>query len=537
MNARYPDATAEELERDGTCIICREEMQPWQPHEHQPGQRRSTRTIIDERQRPKKLPCGHVLHFGCLRSWLERQQVCPTCRSSVLGPPQTNTTQNNQQPGQAGQRPADGAQGANQPGGGQAHPAVRPRPGLRARTFRFAGMRFTLAAGNEQQIQEALHGGPQNANAAQLNTLREAVEAARSTQSTQDQIARIERQLMRDINTLNASQEQLAYVRALQGELDRLRTAQANPSSSAALAVPAVIPHVLPQFQFSGAAVPSGLRATPTPSSMGYAGPFALAQPFQYVANAQPHMFAAAPAATVLGPGHPALPSGLTLPEGWNMLPLQRVSRPQQSSSSSRTTAQNVPADAVLLQTPMTSYNAAANAVANPAVPPPNPTHATNSPALNVTSAQPEHIVQPDVPSVATQTSAPTLPTEPQGNLQSDSSSNPVPPPNWGVSTQPSTGTLRLRQTSVTDQPSELSTEDDGPVSGLPNWGSAGPAMNLGSNNPFNGIPNWSAATSAPEENHTTSVSEHADSATSSEDRKGKGRAATVEDVREGEGS
>lgn len=29
MNARYPDATAEDLERENTCIVCREEMQPW----------------------------------------------------------------------------------------------------------------------------------------------------------------------------------------------------------------------------------------------------------------------------------------------------------------------------------------------------------------------------------------------------------------------------------------------------------------------------------------------------------------------------
>ena len=32
----------------------------------------------------KKLPCGHILHMHCLRSWLERQQVCPICTSPVL---------------------------------------------------------------------------------------------------------------------------------------------------------------------------------------------------------------------------------------------------------------------------------------------------------------------------------------------------------------------------------------------------------------------------------------------------------------------
>ena len=31
----------------------------------------------------KKLPCGHFFHVHCLRSWLERQQTCPTCRAPV----------------------------------------------------------------------------------------------------------------------------------------------------------------------------------------------------------------------------------------------------------------------------------------------------------------------------------------------------------------------------------------------------------------------------------------------------------------------
>lgn len=61
MNDRFPDATEEELGRDATCIICREEMSA-----------------------AKKLPCGHFFHVHCLRSWLERQQTCPTCRAPVF---------------------------------------------------------------------------------------------------------------------------------------------------------------------------------------------------------------------------------------------------------------------------------------------------------------------------------------------------------------------------------------------------------------------------------------------------------------------
>lgn len=31
----------------------------------------------------KKLSCGHIFHFHCLRSWLERQHTCPTCRADI----------------------------------------------------------------------------------------------------------------------------------------------------------------------------------------------------------------------------------------------------------------------------------------------------------------------------------------------------------------------------------------------------------------------------------------------------------------------
>ncbi|KAF5179948.1 Erad-associated e3 ubiquitin-protein ligase hrd1a, partial [Thalictrum thalictroides] len=62
MNERFPDATPEELNvSDATCIICREEMVT-----------------------AKKLICGHLFHVHCLRSWLERQNTCPTCRALVV---------------------------------------------------------------------------------------------------------------------------------------------------------------------------------------------------------------------------------------------------------------------------------------------------------------------------------------------------------------------------------------------------------------------------------------------------------------------
>ncbi|KAL7047875.1 hypothetical protein ACKWTF_003133 [Chironomus riparius] len=70
MNTLYPDATSEELAlSDNICIICREDMV----------------------NSSKKLPCGHIFHTVCLRSWFQRQQTCPTCRLNILRTPITST--------------------------------------------------------------------------------------------------------------------------------------------------------------------------------------------------------------------------------------------------------------------------------------------------------------------------------------------------------------------------------------------------------------------------------------------------------------
>ncbi|KAI1784254.1 hypothetical protein LXA43DRAFT_227670 [Ganoderma leucocontextum] len=127
MDRRYPDATEAELAEmsDRTCIICREEMQSRTVPQPDPAGQGATAEGEQQQQQPpppppadgpnmtpKKLPCGHIFHFQCLRSWLERQQSCPTCRRTVL---------ENDPPPNANQAP---------PGPGQAQArAARPRPG------------------------------------------------------------------------------------------------------------------------------------------------------------------------------------------------------------------------------------------------------------------------------------------------------------------------------------------------------------------------------------------------------------------------
>ncbi|KAJ2297064.1 hypothetical protein IWW54_006848 [Coemansia sp. RSA 2705] len=86
MHGRYPAVSQAELDTmsDATCIICREEMAgPTQAQADAWNQAAGAAAPVSG-DTPKRLPCSHVFHFNCLRSWLERQQSCPTCRQSVL---------------------------------------------------------------------------------------------------------------------------------------------------------------------------------------------------------------------------------------------------------------------------------------------------------------------------------------------------------------------------------------------------------------------------------------------------------------------
>ncbi|BGO91614.1 hypothetical protein NBRC10512_008061 [Rhodotorula toruloides] len=123
MDELYPNATREEMDAmtDKTCIICREDME-FRPAEGEvagaEGARDGPQAGTDAgaqppqavqrvglNDTPKKLPCGHVFHFHCLRSWLERQQSCPTCRRPVL-PQEQPRQQPQQQPPFPGAQPA-----------------------------------------------------------------------------------------------------------------------------------------------------------------------------------------------------------------------------------------------------------------------------------------------------------------------------------------------------------------------------------------------------------------------------------------------
>lgn len=329
MNERYPDATAEEIAREDVCIICREEMRPWgnpnQPGAPTAGANRIASNSVDERLRPKKLPCGHILHFACLRSWLERQQNCPTCRRPVLP---TGTLARN--PGQAHlvELARVHAQANQLHGGAQAQGnGEQPNMGQnRIRMFNLGPIRLGFGAGHDVQgLQRQLNPqqpgppvnvqGPNNGGVQQLGfgfgfgrqppAVHHPTTAQFSPTTTQSQLHLIEQQLMREINNLRVQNDQLQLVRALQGELARLRIAQANPGARV-VGVPSLINPYGPHPQH----IPAMPAMPPLPS-----------MPSLHAA----HAFVPSRHQPAMGAGHQDLPQGMTLPEGWTVLPLQRM--------------------------------------------------------------------------------------------------------------------------------------------------------------------------------------------------------------------
>ncbi|XP_041375159.1 E3 ubiquitin-protein ligase AMFR-like [Gigantopelta aegis] len=65
VEAKFPMAMQEDIEKNADdCAICWERMES-----------------------ARKLPCSHLFHNSCLRSWLEQDTSCPTCRMSLSDEP------------------------------------------------------------------------------------------------------------------------------------------------------------------------------------------------------------------------------------------------------------------------------------------------------------------------------------------------------------------------------------------------------------------------------------------------------------------
>jgi len=295
MNQRYPDATEAEIGREDVCIICREEMRLYVP----PAQG-AARDPVAERMRPKKLPCGHVLHFSCLRSWLERQQICPTCRATVVPTPQAGQ-------GAAGRAQAAAPRVQHPQNGGNGRPRV----------YQFGPLRIGVGAVRGNDMFEQLEQQLANLNAAPApgqdaniphqygfgirwdGMRRRAQGTHRQHRPTvDDQLNAAERQIQRELDTLQASMGELQALRHVQAQLARIRMARQGAQASQAVQ----------QGQAQGLQQ-LNLQARPILPAVTGLTP-----------NQQQN---------ILQAGSDQLPQGLTLPEGWSMMPLQPMQQQQ----------------------------------------------------------------------------------------------------------------------------------------------------------------------------------------------------------------
>ncbi|KAM0246976.1 hypothetical protein ACHAP5_004425 [Fusarium lateritium] len=342
---RYPDATQEELGREDTCIICREEMRPWDP-ENNPG--------AMDRIRPKKLPCGHILHLGCLKSWLERQQVCPTCRSPVTLSENARAAQNRAAGLRieiGGGRPADQQPPANPgaaPAQGQHNAGAQPeqRP-AGPRIFNFGPLRVGFGA-NGQQVRELAQqfGMPQAALnqqglapptpgagtpiAAGQTAPVSPLPTGDNLQNVGTLLSQAEQLIQREIQSLQIAHQELQTIQLLQAELTRLRQRQQHPEQAPNPQTQPIPPAVFPMTQ--------PLMPQPYPLTPQMAMPPSFPQ-FPGIPPRNPSPLMArhgAPLNAIPIPaGSSELPEGVVIPPGWSLLPLQRLDGGQSSTQPS----------------------------------------------------------------------------------------------------------------------------------------------------------------------------------------------------------
>ncbi len=315
---KYADATAEELARENTCIVCREEMHLWDPND----------ASQVERTRPKKLPCGHILHFGCLKSWLERQQVCPTCRRSVVIATDRQHPARNREAmmfrlnlnlgGNGGGRD-QGAAAANGAAPGEQGAANNAQPPANAgngvRMVNLGPLRLGFAQGDVGEMEDMAQrlGMPADvANAAAAGPAAQGGSGqpgtASSVNSIFTQLRQIEDRIRRESLSLRFAQQEAQTLRLLLTELQRVRQMQAAGTASARPRpppAPTPAPGATPPQPPSVTGLPALPQQPRTNTLLVRLGPDAHNVPVQA--------------------GSPDLPEGVTLPAGWSLLPLQPI--------------------------------------------------------------------------------------------------------------------------------------------------------------------------------------------------------------------
>ncbi|EME77784.1 uncharacterized protein MYCFIDRAFT_209184 [Pseudocercospora fijiensis CIRAD86] len=518
MNTRYPDATTEEIRGD-SCIVCREEMVAWaegepqappqpqanpQPDAQAPAapqpapasaaapQPAAAPVAVpvrrrDEGLRAKKLPCGHILHLRCLKAWLERQQVCPTCRRPVVTatPPVNNGAAgaNPQAPGQPGQP-------------GQHPPQQRPR----GRVFNLGPLRIGLVNAPQGQVQNILNqiqhpeAAANQVNAAQpptadatgsgVATTRIQGTGATSSVPIHIQLMQREQRMMRDAHNLALDQQAYVNLRAMEAELARLRALR------------------VPEQQ------PVGITAQQPPLQQ-----FMPHLPFQQMGMGFPQPFFQPPPPTItdqlngsnaeqIASGSEQLPEGLVLPEGWTLMPLHRLGEQQ---------------DAAQQEQPNPTSTSTQQHEAN--------TNATTS----ITNAP----LSADPLTAATQAAEATAPSVEQAGTGAHGPTDERGSPLF-VPAQPSATVPAGAQTSRTDttQQAARTLADQPPSSEQPTPSHpTAPSSWGGDSWSFVDQPEQSTESTAPSNGHLPQHTEEHASQNGSYSGKGKGRAVEVEDV------
>ncbi|RMY14869.1 hypothetical protein D0868_01207 [Hortaea werneckii] len=539
MNTRYPDATTEEIRGDA-CIVCRESMVSWeqpadgqaQPDGQPPAPAPAPQRRRDEGLRAKKLPCGHILHLRCLKAWLERQQVCPTCRRPVVTQPEAGQQAQPGQPGQANVPGVPGMPGAPGAGGaGQQRPAAQNR----ARIFNLGPIRIGFLNGPGDQIQNivnqmrnpqaaqdadaAIPGAPQQGPNHLGLQVPYATGAAgqpgvaglrgRSPVSTQVQMLQLEQRLMHDAHNLGIEQQQLSTLRMMEAELARLRASH------------------LPAHQPVGTQAAAQRQQVGLQQGVpGFNVPFGSVPEYPLSGNHQQTMMS----------GDENLPQGLVLPEGWSLLPLRRQNLgtlapqgayqvPQQQQSSQQPpiqTTTNGPTAGPTAQQPtdapprelqqQTQASGPTDDRGSPlfvpaqqaqthAVPATEPTMSTNPPV----TAMPQPETQP--------AAEPTMTTDPQVTA--------TPQPQTQPPAQPSTSTVAAQPSQAPVEQTPPSTEPEKEQTAPAPWTS-------NSDNGWSFIDQPTESSSANEPSTNPTAGETSDQTQSG---KGKGRAVEVEDV------
>lgn len=465
MNTRYPDATTEEIQGDA-CIVCRENMFAWEqpqpnaqarPVEGQPAPVPTPAHVRrDEGLRAKKLPCGHILHLRCLKSWLERQQMCPTCRRPVIATPPANA-----------QAPAGAAPGIINPAAPGAQQAHQPngQPPVRARFFNLGPVRIGFANGaagqmdnivnqirnpqaqnNQAAAQPAAQQGP-NHLGLQDPYLPQAhgglpnipvsglpiMQAARAPVPTQVQLMQIEQRILQDAQNLQLEQQQVALLRVMEAEMARLRAqyVQAQQATAAGIGMQHQAPFVPSQELLRGAAD------------------------------------------RVMTNGHANLPPGMVLPEGWTLMPLQRQEGTATPSIPTATSLQPtapepssaaVPAPQTTQQRPEETSEPQQATQAPPAAPAESsagPTDERGSPLFVPTAPAQITPAAPAQPEIQSPTPTRTQHTDPIATSPSAAPANaPWNSGSWSFGDQPSSEPAQPTvETDAEHQPQPESTE------------------------------------------------------------------------------